>query len=419
MPSQPIIEVTSLSKCYRLGQIGMTSLRDDLERLWHRMRGGASTKEDERIFWALRDVSFSLEQGEVLGVVGKNGAGKSTLLKLLSRITEPTSGRAVLRGRVASLLEVGTGFHQDLTGRENVYLNGATLGMTRKEITRKFDEIVAFSGVEKFIDTPVKRYSSGMTVRLGFAVAAHLEPEILIVDEVLAVGDAEFQRKCIGKMKDVASGGRTVLFVSHNMASIVNLCNRGIFLKDGGLAMAGSAEEVVGRYMSEAFTATSDEVFSAATQRKGSGEVTFTDARLVFTNSTSEVGYHIGDSLILEFGIEVHSAEAGRLSMAVELATGEGLKLANMVDRDAGFEVDQLTPGRYRFRIELPDLRLYPDRYIIGLFVGAHNGKICYDYIQDALAFDVVEGGAVATRHLPTSAGHVYLVPSWGFAEST
>ncbi len=201
--------------------------------------------ESEDIIWALRDVSFEVKHGEVLGIIGKNGAGKSTLLKILCRITEPTSGNASIHGRVASLLEVGTGFHQELTGRENVFLNGAILGMTKIEIERKFDEIVDFSGVEKFIDTPVKRYSSGMRVRLAFAVAAHLEPEILLIDEVLAVGDVEFQKKCLGKMKDVAGEGRTVLFVSHNMAAINNLCKRGIVLSDGKIIYSGKTQDAI------------------------------------------------------------------------------------------------------------------------------------------------------------------------------
>ena len=202
----------------------------------------------EDVIWAVKDVSFEIEEGEVVGIIGRNGAGKSTLLKILSRITEPTGGRAVIRGRVSSLLEVGTGFHPDLTGRENVYMNGTILGMTKREIDRKFDEIVDFSGVERFLDTPIKRYSSGMQVRLAFAVAAHLEPEILIVDEVLAVGDAEFQKKCLGKMQDVARGGRTVLFVSHNMAAVGNLCSRGIVLSNGAVSFEGNAESAVENY---------------------------------------------------------------------------------------------------------------------------------------------------------------------------
>ncbi len=250
--SRPIIEVQSLSKCYRLGSIGATSLREEASRMWDNLRS-KKKNDDAKEFWALKDVSFSIQPGEVVGVIGRNGAGKSTLLKLLSRITEPTSGEAILRGRVASLLEIGTGFHPDLTGRENIFLNGAILGMTRAEIRRKFDEIVSFAEVEQFIDTPVKRYSSGMYVRLAFAVAAHLDPEILIVDEVLAVGDSAFQKKCIGKMREVSSSlGRTVLFVSHDLAAITALTSRCLFLNRGKLGQSGPTEQVVGTYFRQA-----------------------------------------------------------------------------------------------------------------------------------------------------------------------
>jgi len=245
--STPIIEVRELSKVYRLGTIGATTLRESFHRWWGKRRG--HPEPDAREFWALRNVSFAVQPGEIVGIIGRNGAGKSTLLKILSRITEPTSGRATIRGRVASLLEVGTGFHPDLTGRENVFLNGAILGMKRAEIRRKFDEIVAFAEVEQFIDTPVKRYSSGMYVRLAFAVAAHLEPEILIIDEVLAVGDATFQKKCLGKMDAVAKGGRTVLFVSHNMQAVSSLCNRALFLRAGQREIDGPAREAVSAYL--------------------------------------------------------------------------------------------------------------------------------------------------------------------------
>jgi lipopolysaccharide transport system ATP-binding protein len=245
----PIIEASHLAKCYRLGAIGATSLKESLTGWWSRRRDGKKP-DDNREFWALRDVSFEVGPGEVVGIIGRNGAGKSTLLKILSRITDPTSGRAVMRGRAASLLEVGTGFHPDLTGRENVFLNGAILGMTKEEIRRKFDEIVAFAEVEQFIDTPVKRYSSGMYVRLAFAVAAHLEPEILIVDEVLAVGDAQFQKKCLGKMSEVSKAGRTILFVSHNMAAILALCQRAILLEKGRTVLDASVEEATSRYLS-------------------------------------------------------------------------------------------------------------------------------------------------------------------------
>lgn len=246
--ASPIIEVRNLSKVYRLGEIGATSLREEAERKWRRLRG-KEPKEPEGDFWALKDVSFDVAPGEVLGIIGKNGAGKSTLLKILSRITEPSSGEIRLRGRVAALLEVGTGFHQELTGRENIYLNGTILGMKKREIDAKLDEIIDFSGIEKHIDTPVKRYSSGMNVRLGFAVAAHLEPEILIVDEVLAVGDAEFQKKCIGKMRDVAGHGRTVIFVSHNMAAVERLCGDVIVLRGGSISGRDKPTNAISEYL--------------------------------------------------------------------------------------------------------------------------------------------------------------------------
>jgi lipopolysaccharide transport system ATP-binding protein len=263
--SDVVIQVEGLSKQYRLGEVSTRSLGHDLNRWWHRVRGNPdpylnvtqanirdSRSEGRRpssgYVWALKDVNFEVKRGEVLGIIGRNGAGKSTLLKILSRITAPTAGEIRIDGRIAALLEVGTGFHQDLTGRENIYLNGAILGMTRREITSKLDEIIAFSGCERYVDTPVKRYSSGMVVRLGFAVAAHLEPEILIIDEVLAVGDAEFQKKCIGKMKDVASRGRTVLFVSHNMGAVAMLCDRAILLAGGEIKESGQTDDMIARY---------------------------------------------------------------------------------------------------------------------------------------------------------------------------
>ena len=260
--SQPTISVRNVSKKYRLGTVGMTTLRDELQRFWARIRGDDTAlgltaeqlKEDSPSeFWALRDVSFDVQQGEVVGLIGRNGAGKSTLLKILSRITEPSLGEIRIRGRVASLLEVGTGFHPELSGRENIFLNGAVLGMSRSETRSKFDEIVEFSEIGKFIDTPVKRYSSGMYVRLAFAVAAHLEPEILIVDEVLAVGDVAFQRKCLGKVKEISQGqGRTVLFVSHNMNAVENICTHGVMLRQGKIIREGSdVRDIVRQYLAD------------------------------------------------------------------------------------------------------------------------------------------------------------------------
>ncbi|MFM7105183.1 MAG: ABC transporter ATP-binding protein [Flavobacteriales bacterium] len=262
-----VIKVENVGKQYRLGMVGTGTISHDLRRWWYRVRGwedpylkigeanDRTKKGDSDLVWALRDINFEVKQGEVLGIIGRNGAGKSTLLKLLSRVTQPTTGNIKVRGRIASLLEVGTGFHPELSGRENIFLNGAILGMTKAEIRSKFDEIVDFSGVERYIDTPVKRYSSGMYVRLAFAVAAHLEPEILIIDEVLAVGDAEFQKKCLGKMKDVSGQGRTVLFVSHNMVAVKTLCTSGFLLVNGTMAFSGSCDDAVTEYLKLSYNA--------------------------------------------------------------------------------------------------------------------------------------------------------------------
>jgi len=256
-----VLKVEKIFKQYELGQVSTGTMAHDFNRWLHKIRGKEdpylkitekNTRDEQggsKFVWALDDISFDVHQGDVLGIIGRNGAGKSTLLKILSNVTAPTKGNIKIKGRIASLLEVGTGFHPDLTGRENIYLNGAILGMSKKEIKSKFDEIVAFSGVDKYIDTPVKRYSSGMYVRLAFSVAAHLEPEILIVDEVLAVGDAEFQRKCLGKMKEVSQNGRTVIFVSHNLVAVKSLCTKGIVLEQGKLVFNGTADEAVEHYM--------------------------------------------------------------------------------------------------------------------------------------------------------------------------
>ena len=260
--SNVVIKVEDLSKQYRLGEVGTGTLYEDINRRWYRLRGkkdpyvtigdinDRTQRGNSNYVWALRDINFEVKHGQVLGVVGKNGAGKSTLLKLLSKVTSPTTGQIKTRGRIASLLEVGTGFHPELTGRENIYLNGTILGMTKREVKQKLDEIAEFAGIVRYLETPTKRYSSGMMVRLGFSIAAHLEPEILIVDEVLAVGDADFQKKCIGKMGEASKSGRTILFVSHNMGSLQNLCDSAILLENGMLTYAGTAHEVVDRYLS-------------------------------------------------------------------------------------------------------------------------------------------------------------------------
>lgn len=286
--NRTILKIENLSKQYRLGVIGTGTLSHDLNRWWHKLRGKTdpylkigetndrAVSGNSQYVWALKDINFEVAQGEIVGIIGKNGAGKSTLLKILSRVTGPTTGSIKSRGRIASLLEVGTGFHPELTGRENIYINGAILGMSKAEIKSKIDEIVRFSGCERYIDTPTKRYSSGMTVRLAFAVAAHLEPDILIVDEVLAVGDAEFQKKAIGKMQDISnSEGRTVLFVSHNMAAVKSLCNRGIVLENGKSVYDGTSEEAVNFYLSQSKHFQSKKLLDRQ-DRSGNGAITFT-----------------------------------------------------------------------------------------------------------------------------------------------
>lgn len=284
-----VIKVENLGKQYNLAQVGTGTITHDFNRWWHRVRGkedpylkvgevnDRTQKGQSDLVWALKDISFEVKQGDVLGIIGKNGAGKSTLLKILSRVTGPTVGDIKVKGRIAALLEVGTGFNPELSGRENIFLNGAILGMTKQEIRSKFDEIVDFSGVERYIDTPVKRYSSGMYVRLAFAVAAHLEPEILIVDEVLAVGDAEFQKKCLGKMKDVSGQGRTVLFVSHNMAAVKELCSRAILLENGLISYSGKTSDTLREYLSTPIKITSSNLLNDYKTRRGNGEVRFSE----------------------------------------------------------------------------------------------------------------------------------------------
>jgi lipopolysaccharide transport system ATP-binding protein len=362
--SDAIISVENLGKRYRLhheAKESYTTLRDVLARKVKSLLNPKSRiqnpKSSDEDFWALKDVSFEVKQGEVVGIIGRNGAGKSTLLKILSRITEPTEGRITLRGRVASLLEVGTGFHPELTGRENIYLNGAILGMTKAEIRSKFDEIVAFAEVEKFLDTPVKRYSSGMYVRLAFAVAAHLEPEILVVDEVLAVGDAEFQKKCLGKMGEVARGGRTVLFVSHNMAAVQSLCSKGILLKSGQVAKEGSISDCVTDYLKQ-----STGLDSFRRDDDPATEVRVLSGRLTSSRieSTESVTVHLTarSKSFRSVSFDLRLAEAA--GTPVGFGSLGTIASADLVRLEAGlnqiavsFPVDNLANGRYALGIDV------------------------------------------------------------------
>jgi lipopolysaccharide transport system ATP-binding protein len=383
--SAPVIRIEGLSKRYRVGGRAQQDRRlgEVLGTLVRAPFRSVRGRGSDETFWALKNVSFQVNRGEVLGIVGKNGAGKSTLLKVLSRITEPTEGRAELRGRVASLLEVGTGFHGELTGRENIYLNGTFLGMRKREIDRKFDAIVAFSEVDRFIDTPVKRYSSGMYVRLAFAVAAHLEPEILLVDEVLAVGDAEFQRKCLGKMNDIAQEGRTVLFVSHNMAAVQRLCSSAILLREGTVSFAGEAAAAVGEYL----------------RGDGIGGGRYRATELTGRVQLLTARLHDGRGGALEhalstaaFSFELTYVLPHRvpgIRIGVGLVSVEGVVIFTSSCRDAGVNAPS-APGHYRAQVVVPANTLVAGDY--HLTVCLYNDGEVHDLHDPAASFRVEAG---------------------------
>lgn len=359
---------------------------------------GDEEKEHDDILWALRDVSFEIKKGEVLGVIGRNGAGKSTLLKILSRITDPTKGTAKIVGRVSSLLEVGTGFHPELTGRDNVYLNGAVLGMTKKEIDSKFDNIVNFSGVERFIDTPVKRYSSGMQVRLAFAVAAHLEPDILIVDEVLAVGDVEFQKKCLGKMEDITKErGRTILFVSHNMAAVTQLCSRAILLNKGSIAAAGETRKVVEQYLSTIFSHSETRDLRNAPVRKGDGRLQFVSVYLETIEGNQTAVPISGEPLnvVLNFTTKKNLA---RVRFMFTVFNQMGIAVTNCSVESTGqcFDVEK---GEGQIICNIPRLPLPLGQYKIA--VAAYDDKGDLDWVPTACIFNVESSNFFETSFVP------------------
>jgi len=419
--SRPIIEVSHLSKRYTLGSIGATTIRDEWARLWSNLwrppdgkADGASARlePETKSFWALRDISFSVLPGEIVGLVGRNGAGKSTLLKILSRITEPSSGQAVLRGRVTSLLEVGTGFHPDLPGRENIYLNGAMLGMKTAEINRKFDEIVEFAEIRDFIDTPVKRYSSGMYVRLAFAVAAHLEPEILLVDEVLAVGDAAFQKKCLGKMGDVAKQGRTVLLVSHNMASILALCERAVLLGEGKLLDDGPAGDVVQKYL-QAMASKEVVDLRSRQDRQGDGEARLTSFRIEsedsgdLIRSTSRIRLTLGynGSRPLKFA---------RFMVAIHDFRNTAIFL---FDSGAAGGVPEQMPREGFVTCVTDPINLTPGRCYVNLAI--FRGNSMSDHIEHAATFDVEADDVYGTGKVPQREEALCLLrQKWSFLGS-
>jgi lipopolysaccharide transport system ATP-binding protein len=389
----PIISVENLSKKYIIGhqkQERYNTLRDALAngamRFTHKLIHPFAAPENDPTheeFWALKDVSFDIQQGDRVGIIGRNGAGKSTLLKILSRITEPTSGKISIKGRVASLLEVGTGFHPELSGRENIYLNGAILGMSKAEIKSKFDEIVAFAEVEKFLDTPVKRYSSGMYVRLAFAVAAHLEPEILIVDEVLAVGDVQFQKKCLGKMEEVGKEGRTILFVSHNMAMISNLCQKGILLETGKIATRGEISTAIQQYYQN-----SNKKNDVSNKRIGSEAVELINVELLGSSGNMETTIH--DEITIRMKYKIKKATDARCVPNVHFFAPDG----SYVFVSNADEISKLPPGIYQADCKVPGGLLNEGTYFVGVAITSYfdSGSFEVDFFErNALMFNVID----------------------------
>lgn len=424
---QPVIKVQSLSKQYRLGSIGTGTIRSDFQRFW----AYATGKEDPTLkigqdnslnntidktskndyVWALKDINFEVNQGDVLGIIGKNGAGKSTLLKLLSQVTTPTTGNIKIKGRVASLLEVGTGFHPDLTGKENIFLNGSILGMNKLEIKSKFDEIVEFSGIEKYIDTPVKRYSSGMYVRLAFAVAAHLDPEILIVDEVLAVGDTEFQKKALGKMQDISlEQGRTVLFVSHNLSMIQNLCNRGILLKNGQTAFIGKTDDTVNKYIFGIDNENVDNLLETK-DRTGNGKLKINKIEIKDKFGSNVTNIQSGETLKLLLFYQKYDQENLKVIPSVQISgpLNEPIFLHHSRLNGTIFNVNSEFG---LFEMSINNLPLIPSKYNITYNI-SYNGE-CYDSITNAITFDVIESNFYKNGEIPPrSHGYIMLATNW------
>jgi lipopolysaccharide transport system ATP-binding protein len=411
------IKAENLSKAYQLGEIGTGTISRDIERWVAKVRG----KEDpflkvgetndrtqtggSDVVWSLKDINFEIEQGSAVGIIGRNGAGKSTLLKVLSRVTSPTTGKISGKGRIASLLEVGTGFHPDLTGRENIFLNGAILGMRRKEIQRKFDEIVEFAGVARYVDTPVKRYSSGMYVRLAFAVAAHLDSEILIVDEVLAVGDAEFQKKCLGKMGEVSRGeGRTVLFVSHNMGSVSMLCNRGILLKNGGIQTLGNIDEVIAAYSSDKNSSKSKTIKVDHEGKKA----WLKDFKIVETGTHSEdITTFMDCSIIINVASEYNDLNA---LVGFAINDGNDVRLFTLFSKFYN-KTYSLMKGDNIIKCDIPNLPLKPGAYNIEVYIGDEFER--FDYYDRGLYIDVMHPLESKNTLPDVTQGHLFIDHVW------
>jgi lipopolysaccharide transport system ATP-binding protein len=428
--SDTVIRVENLSKKYILGQqkegsSSYKSLRESMsdgaKSVGKKLLKPGSQKDlnpSVQEFWALKDVSFDIKQGDRVGIIGRNGAGKSTLLKVLSRITEPTSGSIRIKGRVASLLEVGTGFHPELTGRENIFLNGAILGMSKVEITRKFDEIVDFAEVEKFLDTPVKRYSSGMYVRLAFAVAAHLEPEILIVDEVLAVGDAQFQKKCLGKMQNVASEGRTVIFVSHQMAAINNLCSSCVVLQSGELLFSGRTEYAITKYLESGAKSQHDAIKNIQSFRPSWAKSLITSARVLDSKGQEQTNFPLGSDITFEMTFATQDAtnlKAPVMGVVINHATFGTIGGVNT--RMTGFEINNTSHNSpSTMCCTLKNSPFLQGEYTVDIWLG--DGSINVDNLTGYLSFRIEETDVYGTGHAPfANMGVIFLEPHWKIME--
>lgn len=421
--SHKVIQITNLGKQYRLGQVGTTTMGDDLKRWWYKINrkddpflkigdeNDRTKKGNSEYVWALKDISFDVYQGDVLGIVGKNGAGKSTLLKILSRTTSPTVGEYKIKGRVASLLEVGTGFHPDLTGRENVFLNGAILGMTKAEIKKNFDEIIDFSGVERYIDTPVKRYSSGMYVRLAFAVAAHLRPEILIVDEVLSVGDQEFQDKCLGKMRSVSESGRTVLFVSHNLLAVKQLCTKGIYLKNGRLIKTGTTRDIVEEYLNDDKQLNSDGIIPADFYREHStGDAYFRKVILSDLNDIPLTQFAFNQPFKVKLLLEALKQIKG-VAINVNITTSLGEPIVFSVDtKDSKYITHTFDEGLHEIEVFF-DFKLLPNNYRVTIGVHYFSDGITIDWLENIYQFKVDKISYNTNEDYPWDVSHGYIEP--------
>jgi lipopolysaccharide transport system ATP-binding protein len=408
--SDTAIRAEKLSKKYSLGaaKVHHNTLRDHLVgSIKSLFKKEQRPSRDASIFWALQGVSLEIKKGEVVGIIGRNGAGKSTLLKILARITDPTTGVAEIHGRVGSLLEVGTGFHGELTGRENTYLNGAVLGMTKKEIDRKFDEIIAFAEVERFVDTPVKHYSSGMYLRLAFAVAAHLEPEILLIDEVLAVGDIAFQRKCLGKMGDVARQGRTILFVSHNMAAVESLCSTAYLLENGQLVESGTTKTVLDAYLSTIPTLCNTSL-EHRPDREGNGRLRFTDMELRSDEGVPTEVAQTGKTLLISVAYTSTSDTLKNVEMSIDIFAQNGQCMLMLNNEMSGTNFESV-PGVGRFSCRVERFPLSPGQYPITLFCRV-NGIIA-DWVSAAVLLTVEPGDFYGTGRLPHATHGGFLIP--------